>query len=157
MSLGSLPYTLLYWLKVGSYGTLSPPGYGTLDPPKKHSPNQKGLRNIRAPPVWYIFPPKTKNFRRIFVKLWPAVYPSRMAPFGLKLWENTFQAIPDISFLDAGNIKTIVFLQIFERLFTPREILHDPVRPQTLGKHVSDDPRHFIFRRRTTFLDAFFG
>ena len=40
-------------------------------------------------------------FRRIFVKLWPAVYPSRMAPFGLKLWENAFQTIPNISFFDA--------------------------------------------------------
>ena len=40
------------------------------------------------------------NFRRNFVKLWPAVYPPRMAPFGLKLWENAFQTIPDISFFD---------------------------------------------------------
>ena len=27
-----------------------------------------------------------------------AVYPSNMAPFGLKLWENAFHMIPDISF-----------------------------------------------------------
>ena len=27
-----------------------------------------------------------------------AVYPSNMAPFGLKLWENAFQTIPNISF-----------------------------------------------------------
>ena len=26
-----------------------------------------------------------------------------MAPFGLKLWENAFQIIPDISFFDAEN------------------------------------------------------
>ena len=45
------------------------------------------------------------NFRRNFVKLWPAVYPPRMAPFGLKLWENAFQTIPDISFFDAENQK----------------------------------------------------
>ena len=35
-----------------------------------------------------------------FPKLWTAVYPPRMAPFGLKLWENAFQTIPDISFFD---------------------------------------------------------
>ena len=34
----------------------------------------------------------------IFSKLRTAVYPPRMAPFGLKLWENAFQMIPDISF-----------------------------------------------------------
>ena len=28
-----------------------------------------------------------------------------MAPFGLKLWENAFQMIPNISFVDAGNQK----------------------------------------------------
>ena len=33
-------------------------------------------------------------------KLWTAVYPPRMAPFGLKLWENAFRMIPDISFFD---------------------------------------------------------
>ena len=34
-----------------------------------------------------------------------AVYPSRMAPIGAKLWENAFQTIPDISFFDAENNK----------------------------------------------------
>ena len=33
-----------------------------------------------------------------------AVYPSNMAPFGLKLWENAFQTIPNISFFDAESI-----------------------------------------------------
>ena len=28
-----------------------------------------------------------------------------MAPFGLKLWENAFQMIPNISFFDAGKQK----------------------------------------------------
>ena len=27
-----------------------------------------------------------------------------MAPFGLKLWENAFQMIPDISFFDAEKL-----------------------------------------------------
>ena len=29
-----------------------------------------------------------------------AVYLSNMAPIGVKLWENVFQTIPDISFFD---------------------------------------------------------
>ena len=32
-----------------------------------------------------------------------------MAPFGLKLWENAFQTIPDISFFDAEKKMTIMF------------------------------------------------
>ena len=44
------------------------------------------------------------------MKLWTAVYPTRMAPFGLKLWENAFQMIPDISFFDAGKKKSTKFL-----------------------------------------------
>ena len=37
--------------------------------------------------------------------------------------------------------------RIFGRPFTPED---GSVWPQTLGKRVSDDPRHFIFRRRKT-------
>ena len=63
------------------------------------------------------FPPK--NFRRNFVKLWPAVYPSRMAPFGLKLWENAFQTIPNISFFDAEKKKLAkIFDENFYRKFS---------------------------------------
>ena len=44
-------------------------------------------------------------FRRKFLsKLRTAVYPPRMAPIGLKLRENAFQVIPDISFFDGTNI-----------------------------------------------------
>ena len=31
-----------------------------------------------------------------------------MAPFGLKLWENAFQMIPDISFFDVKKIAKMV-------------------------------------------------
>ena len=34
---------------------------------------------------------------------------------------------------------------------------HGSVRPQTLGKRVSDDSPHFIFRCQTFFSDVFFG
>ena len=33
-----------------------------------------------------------------------------MAPFGLKLWENAFQTIPNISFFDAENIFLATFI-----------------------------------------------
>ena len=55
-----------------------------------------------------------------------AVYPSNMAPFGLKLWENAFQTIPNISFFDVEkknwrkfSIKKIVknfFLRKIDKL-----------------------------------------
>ena len=54
----------------------------------------------------------TSNF---FSKLRTAVYPPRMAPFCLKLWENAFQAIPDISFFDVEKC-----FRNFERPFTPQ-------------------------------------
>ena len=79
-------------------------------------------------------------------KLWTAVYPSRMAPIGAKLGQNAFQTIPDISFFDAENQKKCRTLN--GRL--PLE--HGSVRPQTLGKRVSDDSQHFIFRRRKIFF-----
>ena len=77
-----------------------------------------------------------------------------MAPFGLKLWEDAFQTIPNISFFDAENVgnKNKNYKTLNGRL--PPE--DGSVRPQTLGKRVSDDPRHFIFRHRKKNLDDFF-
>ena len=46
--------------------------------------------------------PKNRNEKKC--KLWTGVYPPRIAPFGLKLWENAFQTIPDISFFDATKL-----------------------------------------------------
>ena len=43
-----------------------------------------------------------------------AVYPSNMAPFGLKLWENAFQTIPDISFFDVDKKR---LANIFDKIF----------------------------------------
>ncbi len=37
------------------------------------------------------------------LKLLMAVYPSNMAPIGVKVWDHTFRTIPNISFLDAGK------------------------------------------------------
>ena len=67
-----------------------------------------------------------------------------MAPIGLKLRENAFQVIPDISFFDVEKkIET-------SNGRLPPEDGSD--RPQTLGKRVSGDPRHFIFRRPPIFF-----
>ena len=81
---------------------------------------------------------------RFFSKLWTAVYPSNMAPIGAKLGENAFRTIPDISFFDVE----IFFKTSNSRL--PPEDGSD--RLQTLGKRVSGDPQHFIFRRHKHFL-----
>ena len=67
-----------------------------------------------------------------------------MAPVGLKLWENAFQAIPDISFFNVEN-----FFETSNGRLPPK---HGSDRRETLPKRVSGDRRHFIFRRRQTFL-----
>ena len=73
-----------------------------------------------------------------------------MAPIGLKLCQNAFQTIPDISFFDAGHKKQIGFLQTLKIRLPPED---GSVWPETLGKRVSDDPRHFIFRRPKKIFD----
>ena len=54
-----------------------------------------------------------------------AVYPSNMAPFGLKLWENAFQTIPNISFFDAERPKFL--MKIFAKKKIRRKIDKLPV------------------------------
>ena len=49
-----------------------------------------------------------------------AVYPSNMDPIGLKLCQNAFQKIPDISFFDAETKNKLILFTNFEDLFTPR-------------------------------------
>ena len=79
-----------------------------------------------------------------------AVYPSKKAPIAAKLSQNTFRTVPDISFFDAEN-----FFKTLKGRLPPED---DYDRPQTLGKRVSGDPRHLIFRRPHTFLaTTFFG
>ena len=77
-----------------------------------------------------------------------------MAPFGLKLWGNAFQTIPDISFFKGKNTtnKASVCKTLSDRL--PPE--DGSVRPQTLGKRVSGDPRHLIVRRRKQIVGKIF-
>ena len=44
-----------------------------------------------------------------------AVYPSNMAPIGVKLWENAFQMIPDISFSMGKSNFGKIFVTNFRR------------------------------------------
>ena len=55
------------------------------------------------------FPTFHFSTSKIFSKLRTAVYPPRMAPFGLKLWGNAFQMVPVISFFDANNFFSTKF------------------------------------------------
>ena len=57
------------------------------------------------------------SHKEFVCKLWTAAYPARMAPIGVKLGQNAFQTIPDISFFDAENQKK---MPNFEWPFTPR-------------------------------------
>ena len=74
-----------------------------------------------------------------------------MALFDLKLRENAFQTIPDISFFDEQAFESFVN---FEGLFPPEG---GSDWPETLPKRVSDDPRHFIFRYRKHSKNRFFA
>ena len=98
------------------------------------------------------------NFRRNFVKLWPAVYPPRMAPFGLKLWENPFQTIPDISFFDVAkknwrkfSIKNFI-KKIFVGKLTNCLFLRSYGFLDVIGRCASKSyPQSFDFQLSTTF------
>ena len=75
---------------------------------------RQGCESIWQRPIcswsWHQSPRKNKiaNFD-FFRKLRTAVYPSNMAPFGLKLWQSAFQMIPDIWFSDAQKIFLMKF------------------------------------------------
>ena len=69
-----------------------------------------------------------------------AVYPPRIAPIGLKLRQNEF-------------VFRVCSQTLNGRL--PPEDSSD--WPETLGKRVSDDLEHFIFRRRKKKLAFFFS
>ena len=60
-------------------------------------------------------PPNPKM--TVDTKFQTAVYPSNLARIAAKLCQNAFQAIPDVSFFEAGKTKKIAN---FEGPFTPR-------------------------------------
>ena len=70
------------------------------------------------------------------------------APIGTKLCQNAFRTIPDISFFDAEKK-----IETSNGRLPPED---GSVRPRTLGKCVSDDPRHFTFRRQKIIFDKNF-
>ena len=72
---------------------------------KKNQPKNSSENFLLQPP-----PPAVP-------KLSTAVYPSNLAPIGLKLCQSAFQTIPDISFFDENVVE--IFAN-FEGPFTPR-------------------------------------
>ena len=56
-----------------------------------------------------IFRHRKREMFEIFRKLWSTIYPPRIAPMGLKLGQNVFQMIPDISFFDSRKNKSWFF------------------------------------------------
>ena len=70
-------------------------------------------KRVSDDPRHFIVRRRTQKLIRIFRKRRRSVYPPRMAPFGLKLWENAFQMIPDISFFDAENAPSNLFFTKF--------------------------------------------
>ena len=81
-------------------------------------------------------------------KFLTADYPPNKAPIATKLWENAFQTIPVISFFEPNDITKKIVCETLNGRLPPKD---GSVRPQTLGKHVSGDSRHFIFQRRKCF------
>ena len=70
---------------------------------------------LRPPPRIIKAPPPA------LPKLWMAVYPSNMAPIRLKLCQNAFQTIPDISFFDAENENFFEFVcKLWTSVYPPR-------------------------------------
>ena len=57
---------------------------------------------------------KTRRSAFKIRKFQTAVYPPRMAPIGLKLCQNAFQTIPDISFFD---VQKLFFVNLFQKTF----------------------------------------
>ena len=74
------------------------------------------------------FPTFHFSTSKFFSKLRTAVYPPRMAPFGLKLWENSesekiHPSILVFSWLSEINLIEKPFFENFERPFTPQTCL----------------------------------
>ena len=108
--------------------------------------------------------PLQRRFREVFVKFCAVVSPKQS-----KLPTNVFQMIEIIAAIGSVKFssKSELSLRFFGRLKFSGSIFletlngrlplkHSSDRPQTLPKRVSDDPRHFIFRRPQKFFRRFF-
>ena len=86
-----------------------------------------------------------------------AVYPSNMAPIGVKLWENAFQTIPDISFFDPEKKMVKFFDEKFHRQNFRQKIDKMPVFEELwvfdmIGRCASkNDPQSFDVQLSMTF------
>ena len=84
-----------------------------------------------------------------------ALYPSNMAPIGVKLWENAFQTIPDISFFDVQkHVRRFFFQNIFGLIFCFKKVAFRRSYGflDVMGRCAStNDPRSFDYQLYTTF------
>ena len=118
----------------------------------------RGSPETRFPEVWGRSEPSSGGKRPFEVsqiilfgssKIRMAVYPRRMAPIGLKLWENAFQVIPDIWFFDAQSFFSTKMFVGKICSSTPRKTFQQSacfggaVQVWTL---LADAPRKFIAR-----------
>ena len=79
-------------------------------PPEDGSIQPQTLRKrVSDEPRLVLFWRQKHQHFAIVRKFWTGVHPPRMAPLGLKLCQNAFQTIPDISFFDADNKKKSKF------------------------------------------------
>ena len=78
-----------------------------------------------------------------------------MAPFGVKLWENAFQTIPDIEFFDAQKtFRRFVFQKQFRVDFFFKKVAFERSYGflDVMGRCAStNDPRSFDHQLYTTF------
>ena len=80
-----------------------------------------------------------------------------MAPFGLKLWENAFQTIPDISFFDVERKRRKFSMKIFVKKDLVRKstnclFLRSYGFLDVIGRCASKSyPQSFGFQLSTTF------
>ena len=78
-----------------------------------------------------------------------------MAPFGVKLWENAFQTIPDIQFFDAQkNFSAIFVFELFRVDFFFKKVAfwRSYGFLDVMGRCAStNDPRSFDYQLYTTF------
>ena len=88
---------------------------------------------------------KNLAYFKLFLELWMAVYPSNMAPIGLKVCQNAFRTIPDILFSHAENANVSIISRALKCRLPPRGWLH---LAWNFGKTHFRRFQHFIFRRR---------
>ena len=93
----------------------------------------------------------------MFAKLRTAVYPPRMAPIGVKLWEKAFDTIWQFWFSEPKICFKDDFFEILQKKLEGRFAPEDGSDwRETLEKRVSDHFANLIFRASKLFLEMIF-